>query len=95
MANSSSGSGLQFDLMRMTAEDFHNLVVATRVQDIKALAAVMAKVVTTCPPKWGQPDDPQTYLKLPYLGEFQDVLGGMTSAVEDYRKNSGAPSTTS
>lgn len=65
---------IEFNLRNLTARDMTGFFRATRENDHDGIAAVLAKVVTACPAEWGAADDPDTYLNLPYFGEFQDVI---------------------
>ena len=73
--------GLKFDVSKVTARDMKVFFKATQTNDNDALAGFFAKVVTECPPKWGKADDAETYMNLPYFGEFKGVLSAFVDEV--------------
>lgn len=70
---------LDFDLSTITAHRMDDFFQAARENDNQTLAMIFAEVVTRCPADWGEPNDPDTYLKLPYFGAFKDVLQAMVA----------------
>ena len=80
-----AGNELKFDLTRITAGEMGEFVAASARADTPKMAAIFAKTVAVCP--WGPADDPNTYLALPFFGEWQQVFAGLTTAA----KNAGPP----
>lgn len=78
---------VEFDLTKVTARDMHEFIRAGRESDIPALAETLAKVVTRCPAEWGDPRNPETYINLPYFGEFQQVIKQFSEAGAAQAKN--------
>ena len=63
-----------FDLTRVTAGEVAALQKALVAADTVTAAGIYAKAAVDCPSEWGAPNDPQTYLNLPYYGEFDELL---------------------
>jgi hypothetical protein len=76
---------LTFDMTRVTAGEIAALQKALRIADTETAANIYAKTITQCPSEWGTPDDPQTYLNLPYFGEFQDIVDAWFEAGKNAR----------
>lgn len=76
---------LRFDLRRITAREMAVLNKAIRENDIELVAEYMASVCIECP--YGDPKDKDTFLGLPYFGEFQTVLIALAKAGRDAAKN--------
>jgi hypothetical protein len=74
-------AGLEFDLSRMSGQDYHDYAAAGRKDDLVTVANVLARVVRRCPPEWGKPDDPKTYLKLPMFGALKQVMRALSAEV--------------
>ena len=70
-----------YDLTRVTAREMQAFFRAARANDVDALAAVFARVVVDLG-DGRDAGDPNTYLDMPFYGEFQAVLGGMVSAAK-------------
>ena len=60
---------------------------------VQKVSAMLAKCAVSCPPEWGKPDDPMSYLKLDYRPDFIEVLNLAVAAIQAPIKNSDAPST--
>lgn len=75
--------GVEFDLSRMTAQDYHDWNAAARKDDMMAVARILARLAVKCPPAWGKPDDAKTYLKLPMFGTFKQLSRAFGMAVRD------------
>lgn len=79
---------LEFDmeaLGKIKAREMHRLMKPT---DLEQVADIMAKYVTTCPPSWGDPKSPDTYLDLPFSGETDSltaVMNAMGEAIKNAR----------
>lgn len=67
-------NGVEFDLSKVTADEMGDFFAAAKVNDNKTLAAVLTKVVKTCPAEWGDPSVPETFTKLPYFGTFKALI---------------------
>lgn len=70
---------VKFNMRNLTAALFQQLLEGGKANDSRAISEVLARVVVECPGEWGAHDDPQTYLNLPYFGEFQQLIQQMTS----------------
>lgn len=66
-----------YNLSSLKARDVSILMNASQTGDVEAMAAMLARVVTDCPPEWGKPDDPNTYLELDFYGAFMDLIDGI------------------
>lgn len=76
---------LIFDMTRVTAGEIALLQKSLRTADTETAAGIYAKTITQCPAEWGAADDPQTYLNLPYFGEFQDIVDAWFEAGKNAR----------
>lgn len=74
---------VEFDLSKMTAQDYHDYGAAARKDDMIACAKIIAKLATKCPTAWGKPDDYKTYLKLPMFGTFKQVTRQLGKEVRE------------
>lgn len=84
--NSETNGALQFDidaLGKIKAREMHTLM---KPSDLEAVAAVLAKYITACPPEWGDPKSPDTYMDLPFKGETNSLTAVM-NAMGDALKN--------
>jgi hypothetical protein len=77
---------VEVDLRKLTARD---MIVLQGKQggglDVEGVAGIYARIVTKCPAAWGKPDDPETYLNLPFDYEFTEIgkkIGEMRKALQ-------------
>jgi hypothetical protein len=75
----------KFDFNKITAKRISELRVALNTADTNAAAAIYAEIIIECPPSWGAPNDPETYINRPYYTEFQDLAGIMGEAGKNVR----------
>lgn len=80
---------LTFDLTRITARDMQRFFEADRAQDYAAMAAIFARTVTACPPAWGDPASPETYLSLPFFAGFRVVTQQFVQAASNTGESAG------
>ncbi len=80
---------LTFDLTRITARDMQHFFEANRAQDYTALAEIFAQTVTTCPAEWGNPNTPETYLRLPFFDTFRVVISQFAKAAHNTGESAG------
>ena len=66
--------GVVFDLSKVTGEDMDAFTQANRVGDVKGQALGLSKVIVSCPAEWGDPSDPQTYLKQPFFSVQKPLI---------------------
>jgi len=80
---------VKFDFRKVTARQMSEVFRAARENDMTGMAEIFAKIVVECPPEWGNPNDPGTYLDLPYYGEdgFLGLLRHFTSESQSAAKN--------
>lgn len=83
--NGKTGAELRFDLHAITARQMAALNRAIKANDIEAVAGFMTDLCVECP--YGDPKDPETFLNLPYFGEFQTVIKALAEAGRDATKN--------
>jgi hypothetical protein len=76
----SAAEQVTYHLKALTARQMADFMEASRKNDIEAVAKTLAVAITDCPPEWGAPDDPETYMRLPYYGEFADLIEGLVDA---------------
>lgn len=60
---------VQFDFMRITARQAHELGAIIQGNDIPKKAEIFALLCTAVPEEWGAPDSIDTFLDLPLWGE--------------------------
>jgi hypothetical protein len=89
----SAAEQVTWNLKAMSARDAVVFDKAVVSGDVEAAAAALAKVITECPPEWGAPNDPETYLNLPFFGEFGELVAGVRAEAGKLRARSSAPST--
>lgn len=75
--------GLEFDLTQISAGEMADFFDAVRVQNVRAIATTLSKIVVACP--WGDPTDPATFLALPFYGAFQGVVDALGEAAQRIR----------
>ena len=76
---------VELDLRKLTARDVSTLIKASAANDVDGVAAIYAKIVVSCPAEWGKPNDPETYLNLPFDYEFTELgkkIGEARKAVQ-------------
>lgn len=66
-------NGVVFNLHDITAQEFDDFNRAMQEGDVPGQARGLARMVEACPSEWGDPKDPQTYLKLKFFDEFKPL----------------------
>ena len=56
-------------LIQITTEEMQTFFQANREGDLATLAKTIARIAATCPPEWGEVNDPDTYLNRPWFGK--------------------------
>lgn len=80
-------------LMSMSAKEIATLmeygqqIRQAPLATIYTVANLLAKIVIACPEEWGKPDDPETYVNLPWKTHFQNVIVDMVTAINEDPKN--------
>lgn len=93
MSKTENGAKVTFDFTHLSALHMDELNKARNTLDLSKIAEVLAFYAVSCPPEWGKPDDPMSYLKLDYRPDFIEVLNLAVAAIQAPIKNSDAPST--
>lgn len=72
--------GLEFDLDKVTPEEFDRLVKDLDSNEPEKMAAIMANFMRKCPKAWGDPSKKETFLKLKYYTEFFPTARALSNA---------------
>lgn len=62
--------GVTFNFKGIKAPDYAEMSKRLNSGDSQKQAEVMTEIITACPPEWGNPQDAETYLRLPYYKIF-------------------------
>lgn len=92
MSKNGTATNVTFDLSKVTAGEVAKLQKALVAADTETAAAIYAKTAVTCPPEWGDPNDPLTYLGLPFYGEWDDLMNAWFDAGKNARASLRAKS---
>lgn len=75
---------IEYDLSRITARQMQAFFAAVKDNDMQVMAATFTQVVKRLP-GGREPGKVETYLDMPFYGEFQDILEGMVAAAKNAR----------
>lgn len=79
--------GLEFGLENITPEQFDRLVKDMDSNNPEKMAGTLSQFVSKLPKAWGDPKNPDTYLKLHYYTEFLPLAKAFTRAGVDEMQN--------
>lgn len=74
MTSVSVQNAVVFDLTHITAGEMSAFLAGLRDSNSRQIGVGFSKLVSNCPREWGEPDQAQTYINLPYFGEFQELV---------------------
>ena len=71
-------NGVVFDLSKITGTEMDAFAEANRTGDVKGQALGLSKVIVACPPEWGDPSDPETYLRQPFFAVHKPLISAFS-----------------
>lgn len=78
---------VKFNFDKLTARRMTAFFTASRANDYDTLAEIFAATAVTCPKEWGNPNDANTYLDLPFMTTFQTLIKHFVSEAQATAKN--------
>lgn len=65
---------IRFDLTKVTARCIRDLNKMFADGDIDGVTKIYSEIITACPPEWGAPNNPDSYLDRDFYGTFRSIV---------------------
>ncbi len=78
---------IKFDFTKVSARRIRDLNKGFADGAIDDIAKIYAEIIVACPPEWGAPNNPDSYIDLDFYGVFRAIVTVLNEAGKNVKQS--------